>query len=115
MCLPSIRPSLPTLYQSSGWSASRKLPLLQRDRETLEYFDKMGAQLAAATNNFGVLSVLLASTDFVDICQINDLIQGVATATGRVMSKLAHARGGWTSPLSPERTVMISWDAPFQW
>lgn len=69
VCLPSIRPSLPTLYQSSGWSASRKLPLLQRDRETLEYFDKifqlgaqLGAQLAAAANNFGVLRVLLAST-----------------------------------------------------
>lgn len=52
------------LPQLSGWLVDRKLmPLLQRDREMLEYFDKifqLSVQLAAAANNLGVLGVSLA-------------------------------------------------------
>ena len=93
------------LPRSAGWAEGKKpLPLLPRDREALEYLDKMfrlGSQMAAAANNLGVLGVSLITPradapalpsqdgeDYPDRCigQMNNLIHGVATAAGRVMS-----------------------------
>jgi len=91
------------LPQAAGWAEGKK-PLPPRDRETLEYLDKifrLGAQMAAADNNLGVLGVSLITpqqdapaspsqdlSDYLDRCigQMNNLIRGVATAAGRVMS-----------------------------
>ena len=51
------------LSQAAGWAEGRKpLPPLLRDQETLEYLDKifrLGAQMAVAANNLGVLGVSL--------------------------------------------------------
>ncbi len=104
--VPPLEEALAALIipHSAGWSGHRKpLPPLPQDKDTLEYFDKifqLGAQLAAAANNLGVLGVATAaslprdvppSPDTVEylgrtVGQINNLIQGVATAAGRVMS-----------------------------
>ena len=78
------------LPQAAGSVEGKKpLPSLPRDRETLEYFDKifwLGAQMAAAANNLGVLGVSLITppSDYLDrsIGQMNNLIHGA----GRVMS-----------------------------
>ena len=51
------------LPRAAGWAeGKRPLPPLPRDRDTLEYLDKMfklGTQMAAAANNLGVLGVSL--------------------------------------------------------
>jgi len=51
------------LLQAAGWAEGRRpLPPLPRDREMLEYLDKifkLGVQMAAAANNLGVLGVSL--------------------------------------------------------
>lgn len=104
--VPPLEDALAALLipHSAGWSGSRKpLPPLPQDKDMLEYFDRifqLGAQLAAAANNMGVLGVAAAaslprdappSPDTVEflgrtIGQMNNLIQGAATAAGRVMS-----------------------------
>jgi len=104
--VPPLEEALAALIipHSAGWSGNRKpLPPLPQDKDTLEYFDKifqLGAQLAAAANNLGVLGVAAAtslqhdtppSPDTAEylgrtVGQINNLIQGVATTAGRVMS-----------------------------
>ena len=87
------------LQQAAGSAEGKKpLPPLSRDRETLEYLDKifrLGAQMAAAANNLGVLGVSLITpqqdapaspsqdlSDYLDRCigQMNNLIHGVAAA-----------------------------------
>lgn len=67
-------------------------------------------QLATAANNLGVLGIsytpeirLRLIFFYHNIGQINNLIQGVATAAGRAMSLLTVG-----SPPPPERTGMIS-------
>ena len=51
------------LPQAAGWAEGRRpLPPLLRDREMLQHLDKMfrlGAQMAAAASNLGVLGVSL--------------------------------------------------------
>ena len=51
------------LPQAAGWAEGRKpLPPLPRDREILEYLDKtfrLGAEMAAAASNLGMLGVSL--------------------------------------------------------
>ena len=93
------------LPQAAGWAEGRKpLPPLPRDREILEYLDKMfrlGMQMGAAANNLGVLGVSLITpqqdipaspppdgSDYLDCCvgQTVDGPDGMATAAGRVMS-----------------------------
>jgi len=85
-------------------SLAAHLPPLSRDRDILEYLDKifrLGTQMAATANNLGVLGVSLITpqqdtpalppqdgSDYSDRCigQMNNLIHGVAAAAGRVMS-----------------------------
>ena len=59
--MPPLEDSLVAhlLPQAAGWAEGRR-PLPPRDREMLEYLDKifkLGAQMAAAANNLGVLGV----------------------------------------------------------
>ena len=53
------------LPQAAGWAEGRRpLPPLSRDREMLDYLDKifrLGAQMAATASNLGVLGVSLIS------------------------------------------------------
>ena len=94
------------LPECAHLTAEGKKPLapLPRDRDTLEYLDKifrLGAQMAAAENNLSVLGVSLITpqtdtpalppqdgSNYLDRCigQMNNLIHGVAAAAGRVMS-----------------------------
>ena len=66
--VPPLEDALAVLIipHSAGWSGHRKpLPPLLQDKDTLEYFDKifqLGAQLAAAANNLGVLGVAAAAS-----------------------------------------------------
>ena len=93
------------LLRAAGW-AEGKLPLppLPRDRDILEYLDKMFklcTQMATAANNLGMLGVFLITpqadapalpsqdeSDYSDsaVGQMNNLIYGVAAAAGRVIS-----------------------------
>ena len=65
--MPPLEDSLAAhlLPQTAGWAEGRRpLPPLSRDREMLEYLDKifrLGAQMAAAANILGVLGVSLIS------------------------------------------------------
>jgi len=105
--VPPLEDSLAAhlLPQAAGWAEGRRpLPPLPRDREMLEYLDKifkLGVQMAAAANNLGVLGVSLIphqqdtpappsedGSDYSDRCvgQMNNLVHGMATAAGRVMA-----------------------------
>ena len=92
--------------------------------------------MAAAANNLGVLGVSLITPradapalpsqdrdDYPDRCigQMNNLIHGVATAAGQVMSLATVASRhvwrlvmcGWDSPRCPKNIEQISLEPPF--
>ena len=112
------------LPQTAGWAEGKKpLPPLPRDRDTLEYLDKMfrlGAQMAAAANNLCV-SLITPQTDapalppqdgsdYPDRCigQMNYLIHGVAAAAGRVMSIVKkNCHGKYSVNASSARVTLI--------
>jgi len=87
--------------------------------------------MAVAANNLGELGVSLITPqqeasagssqddpgDYADRCieQINNLVNGVVAAAGRVMSlaTVGSRHSGWDSRHCQGRTVTISWEPPY--